>query len=1098
MLKTHRAERSSTLATALATVLATPLADPFSPEIVAVPAKGVERWLSQRLSLSLGATSGDGVAANIEFLSPTTLVDEILATAHGTTALDDPWSYSTVVWTILEVVDASLDERWAGVLARHLGHGASDHRAGRRYSTAAHIADLFRGYGSQRPQLFVDWAAGRDTDGLGSDLDPDLLWQPELWRRLRDRIGVDNPAQRLDEACRRIREEPELLDLPDRVSLFGPTRVSAEQLAVLTALSVRRDVHLWLPHPSPVLWTKLSTATVARRDTRRADDDTAMQVEHPLLASLARDVREVQSRLMATGVSYDDVYYADPQPDSDTLLHRVQADIRSDRLPTPGTDLDTTLQIHSCHGAPRQVEVLRECLLRLFDDDSTLEPRDVLVMCPDVETFAPLVRAAFGQGELRHPGHKLRARLADRALRQTNPLLDAVATLLWLADGRVTASQVLDFAATIPVRRRFGFSDQDLERLREWSGEAGARWGLGRAQRSAFGLADFPQNTFTTALDRILLGVAADETEVAWLDLALPLDDVDSNDIDLAGRFAEYIDRLAVVLHALRGPQQAAAWTAALTRALDLLTDVSRSDAWQTAQAHRELGAATEHSGTIELRLPDVRVMLADRLAGRPTRANFRTGELTIATLVPMRSVPHRVVVLLGLDDEVYPRAAGLDGDDVLSRDPCLGERDPRSEDRQLLLDAVMSASEKLLIFYTGADPLTGAPRPPAVPLGEFVDVVKATVATAAAAAVVTQHPLQPFDSRNFTGPVPFSYDPAGLAGARARQTPPLPAPPLLVAPLPPRQGDVNLNELVEFFEHSSRAFLRQRLNVRVPERDDDVADALGVELDGLAKWDIGERMLTARLAGAPIAELRAAEWRRGTLPPFALGSAVLDDVSRTVESLFAAAAPVHVGAAETVDVAVELGNGRRLTGTVTGVHGHVVAAASYSKLAPKHRLRAWILLLALAASHSGRWEAISTGRGFGRSLRRSSLLAPRDPVAVLNQLVDLRDRGLEQPLPMATAASAVYAERRSTGSNPDDALLAASDEFGGPYGEVNDRHIAYIHGAIPRFEVLAADVPLADESDWGPNSGAEPTRFGTLACRLWFPLLASESVTQP
>ena len=179
---------------------------------------------------------------------------------------------------------------------------------------------------------------------------------------------------------------------------------------------------------------------------------------------------------------------------------------------------------------------------------------------------------------------------------------------------------------------------------------------------------------------------------------------------------------------------------------------------------------ATSGSG-LELRLPDVRALMRERLAGRPTRANFRTGTLTVATLVPMRSVPHRVVCLLGMDDGVFPRAGAIDGDDVLARRPVTGERDPRSEDRQLMLDAIMSATEHLVVTYTGANETTGQPRPPAVPLGELLDTLDTTV-TGGKAHVLRRHPLQAFDPRNLEAEAPFSFDRAALDGARAAARP--------------------------------------------------------------------------------------------------------------------------------------------------------------------------------------------------------------------------------------------------------------------------------------------------------------------------------------
>ncbi|MFD1811755.1 exodeoxyribonuclease V subunit gamma [Rhodococcus gannanensis] len=1083
MLTVHRAERSDVLADALAKVLVVPLPDPFAREVVAVPAKGVERWLTQRLSGILGAapTSMDGVAANIEFPSPTRLVDEALAAATGTTADADPWHPSRALWTLLDVIDDCLDQPWAAVLARHLGvDDPAGHRIGRRYGTAAHLAELFRTYGVQRPGMLVDWAAGRDTDGVGGDLPPDLGWQAELWRHLRERIGAASPAERLAPACEALRERPGIVDLPERISVFGPTRLTTAQLDVLAALAVNRDVHLWIPHPSPAMFDALSRRTPP---ATRAADDSGLAVTHPLLASLGRDVRELQFRL--AGDVVHEHHAAPTRPD--TLLGRLQDDLAADRAPSAAV-ADGSVQIHACHGPARQVEVLRESLLHLFTELRDLEPRDVLIMCPDVETYAPLVRAAFGQDGIGHPGHGLRVRLADRALHQTNPVLGVVSSLLDLADGRVTASQILDLADTEPVRRRFAFTDDDIERLREWTTAAGARWGIGTRERSAYGLSGFAQNTVRSALDRILLGAAADDTEGEWLDLALPLGGVDSNDIDLAGKFAEFVDRLDSSLFRLRGPQPAPAWEAALTRALDLLVGVRERDAWQLGQAHRELAEAVEF-GTAELRLADVRALLATRLAGRPSRSNFRTGELTVCTMVPMRSVPHRVVALLGLDDEAFPRSPGVDGDNVLGRTPLAGERDPRSEDRQLLLDAIGAAGERLLLFYTGRDPVSGAERPPAIPLSEVRAVLDTMVGDTGTA--VRSHPLQPFAPRNFQPGRPFSFDPAALAGARAAQRPAVPEPEFLPAPLPDLdRGDVDLADLIDFVVHPTQGFLKQRLGVRILDLDEEIADALDLQLDSLAAWSIGERMLAAVLADDrditdAIGAFRAAEWRRGTLPPAALGGRALEGIEETVRVLGSAGR--MPGTPETVDVDLDLG-GRRLVGSVGGVRGDVIARTTYSKLGPKHRLTAWVQLLALAAADPDRrWTADTTGKG--RIPRptawRSHLVAPADARARLETLIALRDSGLRSPLPVSTGATAAYAERRVHGDAVASAIDSAEREWSGKFGDCRDKHIAYVYGEDAPLTVLTSEA----------TAGSEGTAFGDHARTLWEPLLAAETL---
>ncbi|MGN2639557.1 exodeoxyribonuclease V subunit gamma [Nocardia takedensis] len=1106
-LHLHRAERADALADGLAALLAVPLSDPFAAEVVAVPAKGVERWLAQRLSGVLGVSGSaarDGIAANIAFPAPAALVAGVQASAAGLRAQDDPWSRERMVWAMLRVVDAAVGEPWAAVLARHLGAGADtsgEHRVGRRYATAARLCDLLDGYAAQRPALLTEWAAGEDTDGAGGAVPADLLWQPRLWRRLRAEIGAPGPAERLADTCAAVRAHPQRLDLPHRLSVFGLTRLPADQFAVLDALAAHREVHLWLAHPSPAMWDALGERPVPA--TRAAD--TGGAPAHPLLAGLARDVRELQYRLR--GAAHTDEHLPPSSaPPAVTLLGALQADIAADRWPPRAVlPADDSLRVHACHGPARQVEVLREVLLGLFAADPTLEPRDVLILCPEARTYAPLVLAAFGARTgaspetPTHPAQLLRVRPADRGRGVTNPLLAVVAALLELADGRVTVTEVLDLAATETVRRRCGFDDDAIERLREWAAESGARWGIGQRQRQAFGLADFGQNTLNGAVDRILLGVTADESGDDWLDLALPLEDVDSNDVDLAGRFAEFVDRLAVCLRDLRGPRPARDWAAVLGRALDLLTDVPDSQSWIRAEARSELAAATEHADDTPLRLADVGVLLAGRLAARPARANFRTGELTVCAMTPMRSVPHRVVVLLGIDDEVFPRTGGADGDDVLGRDPLPGERDPRGEDRQLLLDAVSAARERLVLLYTGADPVSGAHRPPAIPVAELLDAARAYLPPGE--SVLTRHPLQSFDRRNFRAENPFSFDTAALAGALAAGEPTRARPVFLPAPLPVRDPeDVALGDLLAFVEHPVRAFLWQRLGLRVPEHEDDIADRMPIELDGLAKWELGERMLTARLTGADPDTLRAAEWRRGTLPPFGLGAAVLDEVERTVDTLVRACAEDYRIAPRAVDVAIDLGNGRRLTGTVPEVRGEQLVRATYSRLAPKHRLAAWVSVLALAATEDRTWQAVTTGRGqFRRPAWQSRITAPTAPEAVtlLRDLVRLRDAGLSEALPVAPTATAAYAERRFRGGSREEAQAAAEREFdGGPngpgkYGDHTDRHLRYIWGAAPRLDDLARAAAPAGEP-------GESTRFGALARRLWAPLLAAEIQGQP
>jgi exodeoxyribonuclease V gamma subunit len=1133
MLHVHRAERADRLADGLAETLLDPLADPFTPDVVAVPTRGIERWLTQRLSTRLGTTGDrqDGVCANVEFPFPGRLIQAALAAATGIDPDNDPWVAERSVWRLLDVVDECLDEPWLATLARHLEGARGDPEdPTRRFGAVRHIADLFDRYGVHRPDMVRAWAAGAPGADDGSD-----AWQPELWRRLRARIGVPSPAERLAPACERIRSHTVPLDLPARLSLFGLTRIPRSYLDVLAAIAGHRDLHLFVLHPSPALWETVAAELQSGPPiTNRREDRTAAAPVNRLLASWGRDVRELQLVLESAGEG-DDHHHGLLDVEPGTLLERIQADIRDDDQPLrtalpgeadarllldPG---DRTVQIHACHGRARQVEVLRDVVLHLLEDDPTLEPRDVIVMCPDIETFAPLIQATFGSG--RHADrddddedeaddeHKrlpdLRVRLADRSLRQTNPVLGVVSQLLALADQRATASQLLDLAGRDPVRRRFGFDDDDLSRMQEWVAESGVRWGFDAPHREPFKLGSLQANTWRRGLDRMLVGVAMTEEDRRLVQGVLPLDDVDSGAIDLAGRFAEFVDRVKAAADSLTEPKPIGRWVDAIAQAADSLTATSERDSWQRRELQRLLGDVDRESGQAgadavagaELELADVRVLLADRLRGRPTRANFRTGHLTVCTLVPMRSVPHRVVCVLGLDDGEFPRRTRRDGDDLLLADPHVGDRDPRTEDRQMLLDALMAATERLIVTYTGADERTNLRRPPAVPVGELLDVVDRTVRSETGSPrdqIVVHHPLQPFDPRNFVpGKLvpdhPWSFDPQALAGARAIERPRDPHTAFLPAPLPPRSDTViELDNLVRFVEQPVRAFLRDRLGISVSEFFDEVEDELPVELDALGKWGVGQRLLDGVMSGAELDACKDAELARGTLPPGHLALPVLDEIGAVVAQLAGAANALGAGASPgSLDVKLALPDGRTLAGTVTGVCGDTIRATSYSRVRPRDRLRAWVKLLALSAARPERpFESLVIGRARSGAYRADVSVARIGPVggdalAELEILIDLYDRGMREPLPLASDASAAYAQSGAAAAD-----RAWTSTFDYPKEDRQPEHLLVYRGSVPLSDLL--EPPPRDDEAWYPD---ETSRFGVYARRLWDGLLARESV---
>ncbi|HLM17469.1 MAG TPA: exodeoxyribonuclease V subunit gamma, partial [Acidimicrobiia bacterium] len=605
------------------------------------------------------------------------------------------------------------------------------------------------------------------------------------------------------------------------------------------------------------------------------------------------------------------------------------------------------------------------------------------------------------------------------------------------------------------------------------------RWGFDRDHRKPYGV-DFVQNTWRFGIDRVLAGVAMSDDSRAWIEATLPLDDVSSNRVELAGQLAEYVDRLEHVVDSLTGAKPLREWLTALENGIGLLTRVDDDDAWQTSQLQREFGDVLTHAGARDdtlLRLPDVRALLDRHLSGRPTRANFRTGTLTVCTMVPMRSVPHRVVCLVGLDDGVFPRQGVVDGDDVLARDPMTGERDIRSEDRQLLLDAIGAATEKLVITYTGANEYSGQERPPAVPLAELLDTLDRTTEHQVRDTIVVKHPLQPFDTRNvIPGALipgePFTFDSSVLTAARARAGDRADKPPFISGPLPaPQADDVVLADLAAFFRDPVKGFYRA-LDFTLPWEVDGVEDAMPVDINALEEWTVGDRMLDDMLHGMAPAQARDAEWRRGTLPPGRLGWRRATVICEQAALLADAARAYRGATADAVDVDIDLG-GRRLTGTVSPVFGDRLVSVTYSKIDGRHFLQSWIPLLALMAHDPGRdWSAVCIGRAKKDPLRIETLRRPREsPVELLADLVALYDEGRREPLPLPVKTSYAWAEATHTHGDP--------------------QRIAGYRWKSDRYP--GEDAEPAHVRTWGERASLSvlvDAGLGEYASRLWLPML--------
>ncbi|PKQ32802.1 MAG: exodeoxyribonuclease V subunit gamma [Actinobacteria bacterium HGW-Actinobacteria-2] len=1049
------------LASALAAWWSAPRSDPFTFDLAVVPSAGFQRWLSQQLATADG---NDGICAGVEFSSPGRLW-------HRVAPDDDPWRPARLSWLIQQVALAETCPPGLERLRAHLDASRET------YSVAARIARQFSGYATHAPAMLAAWAAGSDVDLLGRPLD-DSAWQAVLWRELATTTGTD-PLQQRRDVLDVLRAEA-VPGLPQRIAVVAPPRLDAAMMEFYEALGTHHQVRLLLLTAAPT--RVIAPTPEGRRSQLRRTHG------HPLNQTLG-------------GLADENASFAPPSPlpapdYPDTLLGWLAADLFADRPPQQRTMRadDRSIQVHLSHGPARQVEVLRDVLADLYAADPTLEPRHVAVLTPDVDAYAPLLDAAFTPqpGVLGHPAQQFRLRLADRTVAQANRLVGLLLELLRLPDSRLEAATVLELCALAPVADRFGFTADARERLAELVAASGVRWGLNAAHRADYDL-NLPQNTWQAGLQRMLLGVTMSEQDMIAVGTVLPLDDTESSDVERIGALTELIGRLSRWMADIASPATMSQWVQRCRDGLAALTRLNPTDEWQAAELNAGLNRLADAAGPGLVGRHAALTAIEAAFTGTPARGAFGNGATIVAGLNSLRSVPHRVVVLLGWDADRYPRPPHRHGDDLLGIDPPIGSGSAALSDRQALLDAIHAAQQTLVIVGRGRSEATNESVPPATPIAEFLDALDATACDAAgnraSRVVVYQHPLQPFAPEYFTAEARLpSVDPVAYRAAQAwTVTFGEPAPArdrFRLEPLPPldlSQG-VTLDELTDFFKHPARALLKTRAGISTGE-DPELGDEIPIELDHLTRWQIGNRVLRRLSDGADPDLVERAEWLRGQVPPFELGrqvmGGILSEARRTV-----AKAP-GLGEATQHDVHLSLavpGVGEvPLTGRIT-THDRTVWQVEFSSLQPRQKIQTWLRLLTLAAGEPGSWDARVIGKG-----RQVRYAAPPSSIAadLLGRYVAIYSLGMQHPLPALPRLNAEWAGLRLTGGDPDD-----------PRREKAMRRLWDFESdaAWSKFfgfpDVLT--MPCGDFRIPGA-APAETRLLGALATAIWTPLLGAE-----
>ena len=1109
----HRSNRAEQLVEMLTAVVREPLASPLASECIAVQGRGMERWLAMELSRRLG------VWANPDFPFPRRLIERLLVAAEPTADTRLPenenqgtFSPTVLPWAIASTLPRLLPHAPFAPLRRYL---EDDLSGARRLQLADRIAATFDQYAVFRPEMVLGWESGQGDD-----------WQALLWRELaRDQPAGHVAARAGSFFAAAQRGTLDLSAIPARLSLFGVSTLPPLFLQILYSLSQHVPVHLFVLSPSDEYWAHLRSpreylrrAAKTRRSaasnpldpsdrTQETTNDDSGDDGNPLLASLGRVGREFQEVVENSGDYIDEDAYADPG--SDSVLHILQSDIR--QLRRRGRDGrlamspdDPSVRVHACHNPMREIEVLYDQLLDLFAASSETGPHEVLVMSPAIDEYAPFIDAVFGGdgGNVRIP-----YRIADRAVRQTDQAIAAFLAVLSLCRGRMSAASVLDLLAFEPVRNRFGLVAEEADSIRDWVRDVGIRWGVDAEHRAAVDQPPHGENTWRFGLDRLLLGYAMPGEDHRLFGGVLPFDDIEGSTADLLGRFTDLCETLIEVRRLLQHARPPAAWRDDLGRALDMVIANDRHTAFQHQQIRGTLADLAEQAEVgrfvEEIDLATVQVRLEASLEQRAPGRNFLTGGVTFCAMVPMRSIPFKVIALIGMNDAGFPRVRRPLGFDRIAQHPRPGDRTARDDDRYLFLEALLSARERLLITYVGQSIRDNTEIPPSVVVSELLDAIESSLVIAAPRAegpspqldlfrprpgspraatpreaVVVRHPLQPFSPRYFGAdhdPRLFSYSTLYCDGARALAGELREPPPFLPAPLAPavlEQRELTVDQFTRFFENPPRELLRQRLSLYLGDDQEKLAEREPIELNHLERWQIGDPLLRRGLAGESLDEWLTPVRAAGRLPPGNLGLHLFASVQATAEALVTQGAVFRRGRPPQERIFQRTIGGSQLSGRIDQLFPPYRLICLYSTLSGKQLLRLWLPHLALGACTDDGITSVLISRA-----KSEALLIAVPPVAdaeeILGQLIELYWQGLDQPLPLFAHASHAYAERLVDGEAA--ALQAARTSLAADLEQ--DEYARIVFGPIERSTAVLDDTG--------------PLGFRDLARRVYLPLLS-------
>lgn len=1055
---------------AMADILKTPLASPMTPEWIGIHSKGMRQWISVRIAEKLG------IVANIEFLFPRQMIERIFHHYRPFSDRFESLDESAMVWAIMGYMHTNGILSTAGPLQEYV---ASDVTGKKLYQLCSKLAGLFHAYQIYRPEMLVKW---QDENHVAKIKNINEKWQASLWRRIaRNKTGCDFADKTTLFISEFSPENLHMNDLPDRVFLFGISGLPPIYLQIFETVSTIMDIHLFLLSPSAQYFLDMASDKYMDQLAVKHPDPMALDAlyyEHtnPLLASFGTSGKCFQ--ILLESLNYHEPLeglFQDPGQSSGTLLSQIQSDIlnlarRSDctkeiqaQALVPISPDDHSLMIHACHSPMRETQVVKDLLLREFESDPELFPHDILVMLPDIEAYAPYIESVFARE------NSIPFAISDRKKRSESETVEAFVKILSLKDSRMEKIRVLDLLQSASIARKFGIGFDEINMISTLVAESKILWGKDKDHRKQLGLAAFKENTWKFGLNRQFMGMAMPENCRTSIQDILPCQTFEGLELAVLGKFASFLHHLFDSLEMLRKEKTVSEWIKTLYDILNRMVERHSDNLSDVLFLTQSLDKLKTDASFSEFSIPvafELILQALEQILNEPlSQGSFISGHVTFCNIMPMRSIPFKTIVLMGMDESSFPRKGFHPGFDLMKKHPAMGDKNQRDEDRYLFLETLLSARKNLIITYTGMSIQDNTPIPCSTVVSELMDEIDQCFLAPDQFSIHTTHFLHPFDKAYFCGTKAyFSYSRDNLLLAEKMMNAEPDEKPFISRALPSADEStetITLDALTAFFLNPMKAFARNRLNVCFSEFIEETREREPFSLAGLDQYKLGQYLVEKKIDNTLKTSIYSYFKALGILPLGEKGRLEFERIFQLAIPLMDA---LKIRDPETLLPVVSMSAQLKKATVYTeldNISESGMVNISFGQLNSRRLLVFWLKHLALNCldSNSGQRLQTKQTRIICRNSRKrnKTVTGVFDPIEkekakmYLDQMLDLYFKGLSKPLffsceagyrlAMALSKNKFKLEKEAVSTAMNN---ATSSWYGGKYsaGEITDRYI--------------------------------------------------------